>query len=540
METVNVFFGGSKDLGEERTRIKALATDLNTEFEEYQVQVVVRTYENTVEDNQNALNYLAGIADIAIFVVNDTFGDYTAEELEGALSARAKSLEKNETEKPAVYVLRQQSCEKIDPKTKQGKILSDILKSKYPVFYQDLNDLLRLARQRIIPIILKKIKKAESDIRDQALLNSANKFNERLDDAYGQKKKLTLLSAMGWCLVLCLSVLSAYFFKSNIDTNIVVQEKQQELIQEKQDQKLLLAGGGSVFNLIKTTRGVDLDTVKGCISINLPSGTACPILGEEGNRKEDFEHHKFWPILLSADKIKSEEKFSKVSPNIYTKLAILEYWLGKDPLVIYADNSWVSRNMSKYPFMKPDTTEFTLISPKQFTTLLENELSSNHTTFYATNKDSGTRENYKKALQGKKKELMNSDRIEVFHQNSNDNKIGFPNRLFFGSQFFYPIVEIEQFEAWKESNMKKYVIGTSHDNVISKDVFLYIPAYYPQGGGKIAKIPRQILDLLKLLEKDESVQESKSDFWKKIDFEKGTIEHTSSKTSFIKRDKYPQ
>ena len=86
---VSIFVAGAKKLTTERYGLKALAQELNTRYNEHDVDVFVemKSYED-FKDNQKEYNdYISKSADMAIFVLDGCIGTYTKKEFITAVDA---------------------------------------------------------------------------------------------------------------------------------------------------------------------------------------------------------------------------------------------------------------------------------------------------------------------------------------------------------------------------------------------------------------------------------------------------------------------
>jgi hypothetical protein len=251
------------------------------------------------------------------------------------------------------------------------------------------------------------------------------------------------------------------------------------------------------------------------INIHLPSKSAYLVLGEEGNK--EAQDHKFFPIVLSADRVDSGSVFTSVCPNIFDKICICEYWLGRDSLVVYADSAWVDENRLDYC---TDLLGNSFLTSKQLAKLLDVGVrDSSRVQLLVTSQNSGTRAAYERVLGVGNSHML--DKGSVFHQNYkvDGNK---RYKIFLGCRYFAP---------QNESSYKSFLVEKdNHDQVLEgnyvyKDMFLYFPYYREPELG----IPSCVLRFLNTLGCDYSER------WKEIN--RGILVINPTEASFILKDK---
>lgn len=412
--------------------MKTVANDLSAIYDDDGIQVLVSTYETLGDEQKSYTSFLSDEADVALFVIKDEFNQFTAAELTSAIESKEKSGH------PRVYVLRYYSNNSPeDPQISEK--LDNILHGQHAVGYRDQDELRIQAQKRILSAVKKK------------LVNN-------------QKKAFTRKSVWRWAVAMVLLISGWVFWP-------VFNNKQ----------KVLTIGGGSVLNYIKENNNkVNLDSLhNGIINIHLPSGAAYSVLGEEGNRTD----HRFVPVILSADYVMADSVFTSVCQDLYERLRICEYWLGRDSLVVYTTPGWVE---SQHLDFGIDLSGKRYLTSDHLARLLEVGLREKDVSVFVTSASSGTRNAYKRVL-GSREKLLEDKSLEAFHQNNPTNP-NITKRVYLGCKYFYPKEEA----TWRQqrigdSPFEAYYIKKTEGNIpveyegdyVYKDLFLYFPAYYP-------------------------------------------------------------
>ncbi len=140
MDDIKIFIAGAKDLSKQRNLVKAWANDFNEESASS--RIMVRSYENFV-NNQSAYDrFIEKNADIVLFVIDGKIGAKTEDELKLASSCRDKN------GKPKVFVF----VKKFTIKTEAIEHVEDVVNKyvgDYYIEYENDEDLIAKTERHI-------------------------------------------------------------------------------------------------------------------------------------------------------------------------------------------------------------------------------------------------------------------------------------------------------------------------------------------------------------------------------------------------------
>ena len=133
-KNISIFVAGSKALKEERNALKALAHDLNLEYDEKRIGIHIKTksYEDFRDDQTIYNNFIENNADIAIFILKDSIGIYTEKEL--IIAAKAY----REKKIPEIIVFLNKDREETPQVGKIQNLLKEHLGNHF--FFVEYND----------------------------------------------------------------------------------------------------------------------------------------------------------------------------------------------------------------------------------------------------------------------------------------------------------------------------------------------------------------------------------------------------------------
>lgn len=77
MKTVSIFIAGSTVQQAQRVNLKALAIDLNGEFEKKGVQLQVFSYESFKDNQKDYNDFITARADLVLFIIDGKVGTKT-------------------------------------------------------------------------------------------------------------------------------------------------------------------------------------------------------------------------------------------------------------------------------------------------------------------------------------------------------------------------------------------------------------------------------------------------------------------------------
>ena len=434
MKTATIFYAGPTKLIEERKQIKALANDVNAKNESKGIHLVVKTYEHLGDDQTVYNRFIASKTDFAIVVFKDTTKCITYRELEIALETiKRKNV--------AVFL----HADNADPDDKE-RLISALGNEKYFYRYKNIDDL----KYQLSDIYTKWFDK---------------KFEEEKKNKFWRGITMSVLA-------IALAVLSLGIYKRS------------------QEPMLLLAGGGSVANYLEKSRNVKIDSLnKRTICIRMGSEHAWSFLSEEANRKpaKGLYSWDYIPVCMSAEKAVKENFLTACAEQELTsRYAIVEYRLGKDPLVVYVDSSWYAGIKQSL-----DTKGNGNLSENGFAELFKKAVNSDTVKIFATSETSGTRRCYYNLLDTDTllQRSIYTERVQKFHENKSvEKKNSVP--LFLGSECYRPPKS-------KDVNLIDLKIENEAGKLISKDLYLYFPAYRNPPSNDNCEIPSNVMKFLK-------------------------------------------
>lgn len=465
MDTISIFLAGSTKLVEERNQIKALANDLNATYEKHGVQVLIYTYEYLGEVQDTYNRFIETKADIAIFVLRDQINSYTLEELRIATESKNKN-----NGKPEIFVFIH-STEGYDSSA-NNKELTEIIREhlgrQHYLVYNDCNELKTKAKDRLIPIIQSRLQTANQ--------NTTKQVSSKLI-------RWLIASCVIFCAILTGVILFMLSPKDNPDTPAIGNAETNDISVNdsspafsSENPLLLITGGGSAANFVINNKKIDIDNRKNTIRVRFPSGLSWALMAEAVNSKalNTDRKEKFIPVCLSAGKAKEKDFLTVCSPDDLKKeLAMIEYKLGEDPLMVYVSKNFFDNNPDLL-WMK-NTRQ---LDPDNLATLIKRGISSSKV--YATSEKSGTRKAYKEILPTQDTILIDSSSIKIYNEASNLSnfeKIDDIGGIILGSTYYYVKI-FRQIENINNNKVfEELAVVDEKGQPVSKPVYLYFPAW---------------------------------------------------------------
>ena len=476
MKTVSIFVAGSTKLSEEMTRIKAIISDLDFRYGSRGYRIETSSFSNHPDSQTTYNNYIRNEADIVLFILKGNIGAITEEEYHVAMDSLAAK------RKPEVYVF-------VNPVEEESP---------------DYQHLLSVIRERMLDE--KKYYVRYNDIEDLA-----NKVRSRLDDyLYKREKNPRRSRLFGWITAAAFAIIASCF--------LVMRERSE----------IVYAGGGSVANYLKNINldvNKDLSLFRRSVYSRLPSGAAWTMLSEDVNlymlnRDATIVRRKFWPVCLSAGKIDLKVFGSVADQESKQQSAIVECYLGEDPLMVYMCGSLLDKLLEEGQLSSSvDLTGDNCLTPEGLAKLMA-ICDGKTATAFATNIESGTRMMFFNALLGPKaeksdsvaaSELVYSDLVRLYNESSPSKLIleNDENKFVILGSDNYMMNSIMDIGL----DIKPLKVHDSQGNEISKSMYLYFVLYKESGNSEKYLIPESFMPILRKLHNAGKIDERR---WNEI------------------------
>lgn len=476
MKTVSIFVAGSTKLREEMTRIKAIISDLDFRYGSRGYRIETSNFANHPDDQTIYNDYIRNEADIVLFILKGNIGSITEEEYRVAMDTLAAK------KRPEVYVF-------VNP-----------LEEGSP----DYQHLLSVIRERMLDE--KKYYVRYNDIEDLA-----NQVRSRLDEyLYKREKNPRRSRLFGWITAAAFALIASCF--------LVMRERSE----------IAYAGGGSVANYLKKINldvNKDLSLFRRSVYSRLPSGAAWTMLSEDVNlymlnRDATIVRRKFWPVCLSAGKIDLKVFGSVADQESKQQSAIVECYLGEDPLMMYMCGSLLDKLLKEGQLSNSDDlTGENCLTPGGLAKLMA-ICDGKTATAFATNIESGTRKMYFNALLGPKaeksdsvaaSELVYSDLVRLYNESSPSKLIleNDENKFVILGSDNYMMNSIMDIGL----DIRPLKVHDSQGNEISKSMYLYFVLYKESGNSEKYLIPESFMPILRKLHNAGKIDERR---WNEI------------------------
>ena len=463
-ETISIFIAAAKNLVDERRRLKALTNDLNSTNKEKGIQMVTTSYEN-LESSQIVYNdFIHEEADIVLFILDGKIGRETEGEFLTAVQTRA------EFHRPEVLVF-------VKPHDEEGRdfgyiqgLMKASMNGQYYNEYKNLDELETRVRNCLNIYINKRLSRKDNFAKDAG--KPVKPAPETVVTPALGKIRSTR-GRWGWivsailCAVIGLLILPWDRRKDTQETGMVNQKVSNE------SHTILFVGGGSAVNFLKQEVKIDVDTCSNAMMVRLGSGSAWSVLAEDANlvnlsKTDPLVKHKYVPVCVSAGRMDESIVESILDVNSLTKLYIIEWKIGEDPLCVYVNSDLFNTKIQPAKWFRKGST----LTPAEFAELLKIKDIS----VFATSPKSGTLQMYKTildSLDSPNKHLLDSMNLLLYNESSYDNLVSSShgatgNDVFLSSEYYY----------WKGKNAyTKLNVAMPNGTPFKKDIYVYFPAY---------------------------------------------------------------
>ncbi|MDD6393394.1 MAG: hypothetical protein PUG21_03840 [Prevotella sp.] len=393
MTRISIFVAGAKNLKTQRLLLKALANDLNDEYARkgYDTQVVMKSYENFGDRQEDYNEYIENEADLVLFVIEERIGYHTENEFK--LAAKKQ----NKSGKPKVKVFLKSFEERTEDINHVENLMNSLLGSFY-IEYKNNEELVLKAKERIRTYVRFKTRQERRNI-------AARIKNNR-------KPIMASLASVALASVVIFLVCLGYFRV------------------HYPNQLIQFAGGGSVYNFLKENIGFDINDDPRFIYSNMPSGVSWALLREDmwTKNRDSYDNlnnsNRLFTISLSASKMRDSILTKFYLDNKY-KGTLCELFLGKDSMVV-----WIPNRPEKFPFLNKGKT----ITVSE----LKGLLADKSLTCFVTSYDSGTRNTYGDILGNR--DFLPKKYKNIYNETDEekDFKIFNNNYFILGSKYYKP------------------------------------------------------------------------------------------------------
>lgn len=439
MSKIQVFIAGAKGLKEQRLLLKALANDLNDEYNKKgrDVSIIMKSYENFGDKQEDYNHYIEHEADLVLFVLDGKIGANTENEFKLAVKKQ------NKDKRPKIKVFLK-SFEEDTEDIKHIEILMNTLLNSYYIEYKNNEELVLKAKGRIRTFVRDKIKEERYNVIKKARNN--------------RKMLISLVS----------SVVVASLIMFLVFLNYFTTHYPRQIVQ--------LAGGGSVERYIKDVYNLDLREDPSLLYSNMPTGSSWALLKEDlvtrkgGNQEDLRNNNRFFTISLSASRIDTTDikTFYEAHKG---RGALVEYHMGFDTLAVYAKNDLIE----KLSFNK---NVITLKELREW--ILNPQLKC-----YTTNPTSGTYTTFVEAL----KDSTILPKGNIYYDTSGYDNLDAGLFFLLGSQHY-------TIQDWEKGLVRLFLVDED-GNYFKKDMFLYFNAFKYSNNGNYLIIPNAIIKFLK-------------------------------------------
>ena len=451
MKTINIFIAGAKELAPQRTKLKALLSDLNHRLQRSSgIRLSVASYETYGNDQNDYDAFIANEADLLMLILQDRIGQKTEDEY---LLAHKTKQEKG---KPETVVFLQH----IEEDTHEIAYINGLLKKeKYYYTYVNDEELLMKAKDYVEAFV------AATPVTPP-------------EPQPAPKRKLPvkyILIGLIVALVAAVACIGVFYY-------------------ENQKSTLMVLGGGSAKNYLQQYHGVTLDGSTNPMYVHVPSESAWILLTEEVITPQS-EKIKYIPVCISASKAQKKDFLDVVTEaEFMEKGHIVEYKFQKrDTLVVYVEDS---KEVDRFRTSNK-------ISVDELMELLQQKTYN----IYTTTPNSGTRRIYDSLLIAPDYALKDDTTTLQYSENSDAEHIQSPY-IMLGSKCYKPLVldEAKQKEGGVEKNRFNYLelqIYDENTSCFAKDIYLYFMAYkeFPnRTSGTDLYVPDATINFLKSLE----------------------------------------
>ena len=446
--SITIFVSGSKSLKVQRTRLKALANNINAEnrLKGKKISLNMFSYQNLGDNQSEYDDFIKNQSDVIFFLIEDHIGDKTRDELILA----SQSFKKTGT--PRMYIFLKEFNERT-PEIEEAERLINEYCDTYYIEYSNLDDLETKVKERLLQEI------------DKIEMSSGVSPKMKI-------KKLRVGLIVSLVTVLLLMSVMAWQFLS-----------------KKDDVTLLFIGGGSALNCLLEKDGVrNGDLYEQSITLPIPTKASWPIVSNEyvyqHAVRNDSKKKLYYPISLSAMEAYEEDFLKMASKEQFVnKCSILGLHLGDDALTVYIKKTYSHRLIDGKD----------KLSTQELASFIQ-EIANKDFMIYTTDEGSGTYTYYKKYLEpygvdlSKKYLGKHQERFTDMTPKSKIRKDETPY-IMLGSRYYVAK------EVYDEGDCRPLSIVDEDGNAISKPIYLYF-AGYNTDGGEAFWIPKEMKELL--------------------------------------------
>lgn len=446
---IPIFIAGSKSFRQQRLGLKAMANDLNAEYNEQKKDVIVQmySYENFGDHQQEYNQFITEVSELVLFVLDGSIGQHTEDEFRLAVAKQKKD------GAPHILVFLKDFEERTPGISKIEKLLEEAFGPEfYYLSYTNTDDLCNKAKERIQQHVHRTIRRR---------------------NIFRQAVGLALIFMM-----LVASFATANFFAHPEN--------------RKPTPTLIFVGGGSAANMLKKNSVDSFDVRQSndykMIYINTPSTQAYGMLHDEVKERHALRgtnNNLFYPICLSATQAQDSDFLRKDTPEEFRERGIiLSKLIGYDTLEVFSYyKNGVPDSLHRY--ISRDALKDLL---RRDTTLM----------VYTTNVTSGTYIAYEVGMNDTLANLVKASRRGIYYASydpekdlkvSNNTISGF---MVLGSQNYPPAGWDAFTQNYPERCIKQRV--TLGGIELVKPVYVYMVAYRQEGEKYIIpEVARQFL-----------------------------------------------
>lgn len=438
---LKIFIAGAKKLEEERKALKALVNNINFKYQKKGIRIIAGSFEQ-FDDNQLVYNdYIEKSADIVIIIIDDVLGAKTQEEFVKATESYKA------TKHPEVMVFMHKYSERTPEIARIEQLLQDKFDNKYYVEYLTIADLTNKAEKRIERYIDKHIDEIKSS----------------------NETEITPVKK-SWIKTMCVAAVIVIVALAGVMSWMYYSYKRPLMV---------LAGGGSVKEYLKSYHDIDIETYPHSINIALASGSSWRVLFEEAHQyTEEKTKNGFITVCMSACKMDSSA-IKEYKSNSDENTKIVEVFLGYDVLSVY-----ISEDMKKDEFVKRIIEKSDTITTSELANLLYKRINKESDfRIYTTNKLSGTLETYKKHVSNNRRpilfdKMIDDKEILIYYNSATINNLlyGYERQdinnhkpfIVLGSKYY-------TFKDDRDDGLNLFVVDSTN-KIIKKPMYLYVLA----------------------------------------------------------------
>lgn len=464
MKHIELFVAGSITLEEERKEIDALIGSLNSLYYRNGFNITVSSYKTLGSDQREYDTFIKRRAEVVVLIIKGVLGERAEAELKLALDTK----EKHYHPKVAIYVNSdEEKGIKLDAES--NKRLDDILNmgetNYYYTLYKNNAELTSLIKDCVL-----------------AYIHDYGKIKRKVS---WHRWRIPV-----YCMVILALIVSGYFMV-----------KQYKEIEELSKPRLVMAGGGTVYNYIKQGYSINGDTVerldianprnkqfKNVYYVHIPSGNAYSLFNEESITPTNYSNIKrYYPVCLSTGAANNSDFVSSNIPAFIKNIGhIVGIEIGRVKLAVLEYNPAGKMNRAS-------------VSIQELMKLAGNGESIIHT----TSPNSGTLNTFTKqlGLKLKSEPLVFSD---AYHYSSDtdttDVKKHFDTsmtNIFMANESYLPKISDEI----KEKTDTMYVIKPNGDTA-SMPLYIYFVAYRSKVDPSRCVIKKEIMSMLQAIDFD--------------------------------------